>query len=89
MKINNTKIDDIKVKISEWATEKNLNTKFVERGGNITEEFGIESCDWGIEIMAQDGWAYLNGYNSINVSTTISDMTELPKALDKLLKYSN
>ena len=87
MIINRQRTEFIKEVISSWGSNKNIKIKFVERGGANTPEFGVEGDNWGIEVLIEDGWAYLNGYNGLEASTTVSEEGDIPDSFDRLLTY--
>ncbi len=84
MKINESL--NLKEIVQQWANERNYDVTFVERG--TAPSFGVETEKWGIEVLAQDGWAYVNGYKSLSdFSTNVSETEDIPDTLDRLLTH--
>jgi hypothetical protein len=80
MKITKEHKDDVR-KLAEKAA-KSHKGKVVDRGDN----FAIEAKGWGIEIIPEEGWAYMHGYDSLNgFSTNIADTDELGEGIKRLL----
>ncbi len=49
----------------------------------------VAKGDWRVEVVPQNGWAYVHGKGSLTgISTNISEIDELDVAIDRLLKVA-
>ncbi len=78
MKIKKDDRDSIKETLGAWAKKHKAK---VRDEGNLT----VSKGDWAIEVIPEDGWAYMHGQGSLGgISTNISSMDEFEDAVKRL-----
>lgn len=81
MKIKKENRDEIKTSLTTWA--KANKAKLKEQG----EAFIVEKNGWLLEVLPENGWAYLHGGGLLNgISTNISSMDEFDAAVKRLIR---
>ena len=79
MKIKKEDRESIKTSLAAWA--KKNKSKVREQGESIV----IDKGAWSIEVIPEDGWAFLHGNGSLNgLSTNIESIDELDAGIKRL-----
>lgn len=79
MKIRKDNREEVKTALTAWAKANKAKVK--ETGDVLT----IEKNGWMIEVLPEDGWAYLHGNGTLNgISTNVGDTDELGVAIKRL-----
>ena len=81
MKINKENRSEIKDALSVWA--KQHKAKVSEEG----ESLKVEAKSWWIEVVPENGWAYIHGHGDYHgMSTNIASVDEFDDAIKRLQK---
>jgi hypothetical protein len=79
MKIQKENRNEIKDALSAWA--KGHKAKVSEDG----ESFKVEAKTWWVEVIPENGWAYLHGHGDLHgASTNISSIDQFEDAVNRL-----
>lgn len=83
-KITKNDRDEITAALTAWA--KTNKAKFVVGGTEEAPTMYMHKGDWSLEIIPEDGWAFVHGNGSLSgLSTNIGTIDEFDEAVKRLL----